>query len=694
MRDTVAAFARAIGREADLLADRPDLTWQQLANRLLTEPAPVPAALEDELAGRSRAGATPWLRRRSRVSRSDALVRELDGGLGWLNACAMTADAALAATAGANGSISLFDARIGEPRRTLRGHAKPVNDVDITADGRMVASASDDDTVAVWDARTGALLQTLEGHGKAVQSCRFTAEGALVVSGSSDGSIRVWDWAAGTSRVVSAGAGPVAACAVTADGTLVAGGDAYGDVRLCRLGDGHELWSTRMPERVASCCFTPNGEQLVVGGERTLTIWRVETGDAVATIETSSLRIGRCACTRDGSLLVIAEDDGRITVFRTVDLARKATFQAHAYSVEGCALSGDGALLLTAGGDQYLRVWDLTHAGRGDDTPTGLIYGCAFSADGALAACAGLVGQTGVVRVYEPTDWRPRALEGHDRAVSACRVAPDGSRVLTAGMDGTLRSWEGDSCTTLAAVDSELNDCAIPADGTWVVAAANDGSVLLAPLTGAGAPQRLTAHTAAAWVCAADPAGAFAVSGGYDQTVRLWSAPDGAPLGVLRGHAGTVLGCDVAAGGAIASSGGEGTVRVWDPDTQRCRHVLEGHGGGVDCCAWTPDGRWIVSGGADGDVLLWDAARGTLIARGSGHAGRVRACAPSPDGRLCATTGADAFVRVWALPEMREHAAMPLGGGGWCVAFHPAQPLVMCGGEDTFAILELVPSHA
>ena len=76
------------------------------------------------------------------------------------------------------------------------------------------------------------------------------------------------------------------------------------------------------------------------------------------------------------------------------------------------------------------------------------------------------------------------------------------------------------------------------------------------------------------------PDGHRIVSGGEDNTLRLWNADTGQPIGTpLTGHTGRVnkvaFGPD---GHRIVSAGHDHTVRVWDADTA----LLTGHTGGLD----------------------------------------------------------------------------------------------------------------
>jgi hypothetical protein len=107
------------------------------------------------------------------------------------------------------------------------------------------------------------------------------------------------------------------------------------------------------------------------------------------------------------------------------------------------------------------------------------------------------------------------------------------------------------------------------------------------------------------------------VSGGDDDTVRIWGA-DGRPRGEpLEGHTYSV---DAVALGALAgeevvvSGGGDGTVRIWGADGAPRGGPLESHRGSVSVIAARAVAlgvlageEVIVSGGVDGTVRIWGA---------------------------------------------------------------------------------------
>src|SRR5450759_1553998 len=80
--DILTGYARALAREAHVLARSPELTWQQLYNRLQWEGKEVEVRLAPERARRSRPQAALWMRLATRSRESEALVRTLTGHTG------------------------------------------------------------------------------------------------------------------------------------------------------------------------------------------------------------------------------------------------------------------------------------------------------------------------------------------------------------------------------------------------------------------------------------------------------------------------------------------------------------------------------------------------------------------------------------------------------------------------------------
>ena len=185
------------------------------------------------------------------------------------------------------------------------------------------------------------------------------------------------------------------------------------------------------------------------------------------------------------------------------------------------------------------------------------------------------------------------------------------------------------------------------------------------------------------------------VSGGDDETVRVWDLESGEPvLGPLTGHDGPV---DAVAVGVrrgrpvIVSGSADRTVRVWDLGSgEPVLGPLTGHDGAVGAVAvGVRRGRpVIVSGSADRTVRVWDLESGEPVLGPLSHDGRVGAVAVGVRrGRPVIVSGSwDDTVRVWDL-ESGEPVLGPLTGhDGWvdavAVGVRRGRPVIVSGSGD------------
>ncbi|MEO8328338.1 MAG: NB-ARC domain-containing protein, partial [Nitrospirota bacterium] len=115
-----------------------------------------------------------------------------------------------------------------------------------------------------------------------------------------------------------------------------------------------------------------------------------------------------------------------------------------------------------------------------------------------------------------------------------------------------------------------------------------------------------------------------------------WPMPDvsdPAQLRTLEGHMYQVESCVIDPTGQWVVSGGmDQTLKVWDLRTGDCLRTLEGHMHRVKSCAIDPTGRWVVSGSLDRTLKIWDLATGDCLRTLEGHKTGIHCCAIDPTG--------------------------------------------------------------
>ena len=146
----------------------------------------------------------------------------------------------------------------------------------------------------------------------------------------------------------------------------------------------------------------------------------------------------------------------------------------------------------------------------------------------------------------------------------------------------------------------------------------------------------------------------IAASSAEGGTLLLLDAKTGEPIGAeVEGKADAVLSLAFSQDGSrIVSSSGKQALWLWDATTGQVIRPLEGghRGSQTISAAFSPDGSLIVSGDARGDIRLWDAQTAQTIGeaiKGDTQPQQVWSLAFSPDGSRIASGRGDNTLRLW-----------------------------------------------
>ncbi len=194
-------------------------------------------------------------------------LHRFEGHEGKILAIAVGPEGRIAATAGWDGRIGLWDVAARRPLGFLEGHASNVNDLAFSADGATLYSASYDGTVRAWDVAARAERATLVAHGFGVNHLALHEAAGWLAYGAVDGAVRVLRLADGARLAdLTADRRPILALALSADRTRLAVGDGEGHIMVIGTEDWEILRDFRAAARGPIWALAWAGDRLLAGG--------------------------------------------------------------------------------------------------------------------------------------------------------------------------------------------------------------------------------------------------------------------------------------------------------------------------------------------------------------------------------------------------------------------------------------------
>jgi WD40 repeat protein/tRNA A-37 threonylcarbamoyl transferase component Bud32 len=538
--------------------------------------------------------------------------------------------------------------------------------------GEMLAAASDPGAVCVWDASTGRSIHRLEGHEVRASSVAFSRDGSLLATGSWSGAICLWD--SRTGQLIKRlqhpeHRYPVSCLAFGNDpsGQLLAA--AYFDNRVdvwnipdeavyCRL-RGHTGYLT-------SVAFQPEDDRRLVsaGEDRAIHVWDLPSGRPVLQLPGHLDNCAGLAFSPNGRQLASASYDQTIRLWDASNLAADERQERHVFELDHevwcVAFSPDGRRVAAAGEGPNLQLWDPAtgsslRAFR--STFTGVVFSVAFSPDGRRLAGAGFdagappcvvkvldlengaclrehrEGQEifavafspngkhlavglgdGSIKLINADAGRPAVLLGkHDRPIAYGGLAfrPDGRRLVSASLDGTLRIWN-------------MPEVAPVGRGGRQLQAASWGEQLHCQMSS-------SKPGIAFWSVAYSADGQQVIGGDKDGQMMVWNAETGALVHTIADAArGAFLSVSLSADNRWMVTGSEDcALRIYDERRLRCLRTLKGHTGPIHCLA--ASNRYVATGSRDKTVRIWDLSSRVEAESGNlgGMARRARSASPS-----------------------------------------------------------------
>jgi WD40 repeat protein len=248
-------------------------------------------------------------------------------------------------------------------------------------------------------------------------------------------------------------------------------------------------------------------------------------------------------------------------------------------------------------------------------------------------------------------------LEGNAGPIWSVEFTPDGTKLLTAVDNGTVKIWDvrkRKPDSTLNVHDGATWAASVSADGTLLATGHDDGSVHIVDMKSGETVRSFKAEGPVRTLKFAPQGTALAV-GTRSGHLSLWDATSGEKTTSFVGHKGTITHVTFSHDGStLGSAGGDSTARIWNVSTGRETTQLTGHTGGVYAISFSADDALVATGGWGGSVRIWDSASGKPLGKLDGHTSDVWAVDFAPTGHVLASVGEDRDIRLWDARELKE----------------------------------------
>jgi WD40 repeat protein len=575
-----------------------------------------------------------------RSGREEAVTSiEHDGLLVYAVAWSPTENLIATGSNSPSGFLRISDATNGKTIRVFKGHEQPVLSVEFSPDGNYLLSTSFDNTARLWDVKTGeeARPTPLKGHNWWVWDAAFSPDGKQVVTASHDGTAIIWPIGEednGAELATFAGhTGPVYAVAYSPDGKYVVSGGYDKQVLL---------WE---PAKVQ-----PFEYQEMLNGQSPAIDFKV--------LGTHAAAVRSVVFSHDGRLVVSAGHDNTIKLWHVETGQLLQTMRGHGSWVRACAISPDDKWVLSGGYDQRAKLWSIDgyeevrvlrgHVLTGHSDA---VMSAAFSEAGDKIVTAS---RDRSASAYSTKDGRKLAsyTEGHSFLASTSQFFADGTRLMTAAVDNTVRVWD-------VATGVEL----LRLNGTGIAAAA-------------------AVSTSGRWILSGSQG---------DQQARLWDAQTGDLVGTLDGHDAEVTAVAFSPDDRFLFTGdSKGRGVLWDREAQKQLRRLSWHTSGITAAAFATNGTRLLTASDDKTVCTWNVAGLSQDASSVQpleklvlkHPNTVWSLDVSRDGQTALTSCQDGGMRLWDLKTstvIREitfdvggiNFARLAPGGGTAISVHP-----------------------
>jgi WD40 repeat protein len=458
-----------------------------------------------------------------------------------------------------------------------------------------------------------------------------------------------------------------ASCATfSPDGKSVVVGGTDGSLRLLDAETGYEVWKKTGHEgEIGSVVFSPDGFRLLTASsDETARVWDAFSGAERLVIHGLERVVGHTHTIHEYSAIFDSDGSKVLTVFgsrngRSVRIwdamngSELLTLHGNEDFVHSATFSPDGAKVLTAA-TETIRIWDsatgaeLLVLSELEDGGSGT-----FSPDGSKVLTYvnwSIFRQICYARIWDATSGTLLQMVGcDDDVVRYATFNHDGSKVLTAGYDGSARIWDvanGAELLVLQGHKDAVRSATFSSDGCKVLTASHDGTLRIWDALSGQEMMLFQGHWD--WLHSAtfSPDESKVLTTSRDNTARVWNVSSNSEQLMFSNHYSAVEDIKFSADASKVLIRSSDTIRIWDTSSGAELLVIRANKYAVGPAIFSPDGSKVLTATRDA-VWIWDVSSGKEMFELRGHEDMPSSAVFSPDGSKVLTISDDGMARIW-----------------------------------------------
>jgi WD40 repeat protein len=600
----------------------------------------------------------------------DRSVYKLDTEQGEVTDVAVSSDCTIAATAGADGSVCVWDLQSRTKRWRLVQHQGRALSVAFNPTGEELVSTSEFGVILRWDVESASVTQRLEEFGSPAVSAIFA--GDRIVAAAETGILRSFRPDGSIDQEIELEA-QVTQLAVAPGGTRVAAGLRDGRIAIYAL-ELNEITDYLVGHNyeVTTLVFAPSGGLLVSGSaDGTARTWSLPAHGRpeLQSVYADLGRITSVDFTKRGQI-VTGNAAGR--VFLWEHCADGLPLRIQATSDIVTALTAGDDMLVLATGAGSLQILDLNDPGPSRTLTLNShgVQDVAVTPSGSWVIAAWKGRYVSLV----PTDSQLiQSIVEPSLYPDLVDIDSCGQRFLTGNSNGTIQLWRRLQDTPFAefSVGERLMEAGFTQDGSSVIAVIADGRICVSDATDGKLVRSLRVAEVELTAARLTPSGALLA----DSSGRLtaWRI-DGYPESSIVLEVGRNLSAlaSTADNSLILVGYREGTITCWEPLAKEIRWQIAAHESEVTDLKILGDGSRVVSCSTDGRVSIWDTLRGQHTYSFPKTEDPIWSLAASDDGRMLALGTWDRVSEIKKEDETvvvrglhREESSRAAAPAGW-----------------------------